>query len=208
MKKGIIFDLDGTLWDTSAQIIPAWNTVLSKHNQRHITDDEMAGYMGKTPENIAKLMLPDLPFDKAMAILNECCQAEQFYLRQHGGTLYPNLEVTLQKLKEKYRLYFVSNCHSEYLNSFFIAHKLKEYFEDYETHGNTGLSKAENIKLIIKRNHLDKAVYVGDTQLDKLSTETAQIPFIYASYGFGEVDNAEHEINQISNLPNIIENII
>lgn len=208
MKKGIIFDLDGTLWDTSAQIIPAWNTVLSKHNQRHITDDEMAGYMGKTLDDIAKLMLPNLPFGEAMAILSECCQAEQIYLKQHGGTLYPNLEVTLQNLKEKYRLYIVSNCHSEYLNSFFIAHYLKDYFEDYETHGNTGLSKAENIKLIINRNHLDKAVYVGDTKHDKHSAETAQIPFVYASYGFGEVDNAEYEIKQISNLPCIIKNII
>ena len=204
MKKGIIFDLDGTLWDTSAQIIPAWNTVLLRHNQNAITADEMVNYIGKTLEDISKLMFPNLPFDKAMAILDECCREEQNYLRQHGGTLYPNLEATLQSLKEQFSLYIVSNCHSEYLNSFFIAHNLKDYFEDYETHGNTGLFKAENIKLVVKRNNLEKAIYVGDTELDKLSAESADIPFIYASYGFGKVNSADHEIKQFSDLIRII----
>lgn len=204
MKKGIIFDLDGTLWDTSAQIIPAWNTVLSRHNQKNITVDEMACYMGKTLEDISKLMFPNLPFDEAMAILDECCREEQNYLKRHGGTLYPNLESTLQNLKEHFSLYIVSNCHSEYLNSFFVAHNLKTYFEDYETHGKTGLSKTENIKLIIERNSLDKAIYVGDTELDKLSAESANIPFIYASYGFGKVIGAAYEIKQFSDLNKIL----
>ncbi len=99
LKTGIIFDLDGTLWDSSQQVIPAWNNVLSKHNIKNITANDMAGYMGKTLENISKLMLPDLPFDEDMQLLNECCLEEQTYLRQHGGTLYPDLEVTFQKLK-------------------------------------------------------------------------------------------------------------
>ena len=32
---GIIFDLDGTLWDSSKQVVPAWNTVLTKYNQKN-----------------------------------------------------------------------------------------------------------------------------------------------------------------------------
>ena len=31
MKKGIIFDVDGTLWDASAQVVDSWNEVLSMH---------------------------------------------------------------------------------------------------------------------------------------------------------------------------------
>ncbi len=207
LKTGIIFDLDGTLWDSSQQVIPAWNTVLSKHNIKNINANDMAGYMGKTLENISKLMLPDLPFDEAMKLLNECCLEEQTYLRQHGGTLYPDLEVTLQKLNENYKLYIVSNCHNEYLESFFIAHNLKKYFEDYETHGNTGLSKAENIKLIIDRNNLDRAVYVGDTELDMTSALTAGIPFIFADYGFGKIDNTDYNISKISDLTDYISKV-
>jgi phosphoglycolate phosphatase len=32
MEKGIIFDLDGTLWDSCEQVIPAWNRVLKRYN--------------------------------------------------------------------------------------------------------------------------------------------------------------------------------
>ena len=30
MKKGIIFDMDGTLWDSAAQVAESWNVVLEK----------------------------------------------------------------------------------------------------------------------------------------------------------------------------------
>lgn len=48
--KGIIFDLDGTLWDASAQVLPAWNSVLKRHSEfdKQITIDDMRGFMGKT----------------------------------------------------------------------------------------------------------------------------------------------------------------
>lgn len=198
--NGIIFDLDGTLWDTSKQVLPAWNTVLDKYNRDNISIEDMSIYMGKTLDIIAGLMLPDLPHKQAMDILYECCAEEQVYLSKHGGTLYPDLEMTLQKLAENYQLFVVSNCQAGYLNAFFTAHGLKKYFTDYECNGNTGLPKSENIKLIVKRNDLEKAVYVGDTELDMEATFAAGIPFIFAQYGFGDVIDAQYTINCISDL--------
>lgn len=198
--NGIIFDLDGTLWDTSKQVLPAWNTVLDKYNRDNISIEDMAIYMGKTLEIIAGLMLPDLPHKQAMDILYECCAEEQVYLSKHGGTLYPDLEMTLQKLAENYQLFVVSNCQVGYLNAFFTAHGLKKYFADYECNGNTGLPKSENIKLIVKRNNLESAVYVGDTELDMEATFAAGIPFVFAQYGFGDVSDAQYTINCISDL--------
>ena len=32
MKKALIFDLDGTLWDSSVQVAEAWNEVLSEYS--------------------------------------------------------------------------------------------------------------------------------------------------------------------------------
>ena len=32
MRQGIIFDLDGTLWDATSQIVNAWNNVIAKKN--------------------------------------------------------------------------------------------------------------------------------------------------------------------------------
>lgn len=208
MKKGIIFDLDGTLWDTTERIIPAWNIVLRRHNQRQITVQEMQSYMGKTLEIIGELMLPDLRKEERRKILDECCLEEQSYLRNYGGILYPDLEQTLKKLKAKYNLYIVSNCHSQYMESFFIAHKLRDYFSDTECNGNTGLSKGDNIKLIIKRDHLNKAFYVGDTQGDLDASDFAEVPFVFAEYGFGSVNRKTFTIAGISDLLNISDEIL
>ncbi|MFP3471895.1 hypothetical protein R0J90_17765, partial [Micrococcus sp. SIMBA_144] len=53
--------------------------------------------------------------------------------------------------------------------------------------GRTGLSKGENIQLIIERNNLTSPIYVGDTEGDRKAARYARIPFIYAQYGFGQV---------------------
>ena len=45
----IIFDLDGTLWDSSKPICEAWNIILDKHPEivrEPITIDELGGCMG------------------------------------------------------------------------------------------------------------------------------------------------------------------
>lgn len=208
MKKGIIFDLDGTLWDSTESFIPAWNIALKRNKQREITVSEMQGYMGKTFEVIGELIMSDLTKSHRTKILDECLLEERSYLRNNGGILYPDLENTLKKLKETYNLYIVSNCLSEYLETFFIAHKLGDYFSDTECYGNTGLSKGENIKLIIERNNLDKAVYVGDTQSDLDASDLAEVPFVYAEYGFGSVNRDTYSMSNISELVNLADRIL
>ena len=69
-------------------------------------------------------------------------------------------------LKEKYPLYIVSNCQSGYIESFLAYYHLEDYFSDMECFGNNGMQKGENIARLARRNHLDKAVYVGDIQGD------------------------------------------
>ena len=62
-----------------------------------------------------------------------------------------------------------------------------EIFEDYEYCARTGLEKGGNIRLIVERNGLKNAVYVGDTLMDKKGAEEAGVDFIYAEYGFGRL---------------------
>ena len=199
---GIIFDLDGTLWDASKQVVPAWNRVLDLYPQlhKHITETDMQGFMGKTLDTIAGLMFPNLDEKESLKILRECCQEEQIYLQEHGGTLYPNLEKTLMFLQDKYKLFIVSNCQDGYVQAFLNHHGLGRYFTDYEMSGRTGQIKGENIKLILDRNHLTKAVYVGDTQGDMEAAIYAGVPFIYAKYGFGNLNCEENVIYYIEQI--------
>ena len=198
---GILFDLDGTLWDSSIHVVESWNRILSKYGRKMITVDDMRGYMGKTMEAIAKLMLPDETFENRHEIFEECCRYELEYLNQKGGILFEGLEKTLSELSEKYQLCIVSNCQVGYIESFLNYHNIGRYFADIESYGNTGLEKGHNIKLVVERNHFTKAFYVGDVQGDMDSADFAGIPFVHAAYGFGTVNRNVDKINSITELP-------
>ncbi|WP_294384925.1 HAD family hydrolase [uncultured Clostridium sp.] len=204
---GIIFDLDGTLWDSTAEVAKTWSTIISEYNinRKEVTVEDLKPCMGKLLDEIAKILLPDLDEKMQMKIMKECCDYENEYLGEYGATLYNKLEETLEKLAKDYKLFIVSNCQDGYIESFFKAHGLNKYFVDYECPGRTGLAKAENIKLIVERNNLKKPVYVGDTQGDANSAKAANVPFIYAKYGFGEVEEFENEIESFEDLLNIIK---
>jgi len=214
MKKGIIFDLDGTLWDSSEQVAASWSEILAMRSETdsrvrsRVTGEDLRGYMGKTMEVIAALMLPDVDEKTRMEIMDECGEYENSYLGKHGGKLYPRLEEELERLCGKYSLFIVSNCQSGYIETFLEYHRLGKYFEDFECPGGTGLGKAENIRLVMERNGIGKAVYVGDTQGDCDSADIAGIPFIHAAYGFGSIDRAVPKVQSFSEIYDAAERIL
>lgn len=210
MKQAVIFDLDGTLWDSSDNVIKSWNEVLARYPQYNlqVTKEDMYSYMGKTLQDIAALMLPSASKEEQMRIIGECCDNENEFLRKNGGKLYPDLETTLQKLCKDYELYIVSNCQSGYIETFLAYHKLEKYISDTECQGNTGRDKWENIRLIIERNRVDKAVYVGDTKLDMESAHKAGAQYIRAAYGFGRFECKDPELYNISDLPQLIMDVM
>ena len=57
----------------------------------------------------------------------------------------------------------------------------------------------------MQRNNIKKAIYVGDTEGDREAAKKANIPFIYASYGFGEVSDYDYKIDSISDLKTLCE---
>lgn len=65
------------------------------------------------------------------------------------------------------------------------------------------MSKGENIKLVIDRNNLLNPVYVGDTEGDLNAARYAEIPFIFAKYGFGQVSQYDNKIESLDELLNI-----
>ena len=86
MKTGIIFDLDGILWDATEQMLPAWNQVLARYSSRTpMTLAEIRSYMGKTVEEIAAAALPNVPEEMRVAVFNQCCIEELPWLKEHPG---------------------------------------------------------------------------------------------------------------------------
>lgn len=201
----IIFDLDGTLWDSSKTVAQSWTQVVqgSPYGKGKITEEDLSKTMGLQIQEIAAILFDYLDEEKQMELILACCQQEQDDLLRNGGILYPQLEETLLALSKKFRLFIVSNCQEGYIETFYAFHKLGKYFLDFENPGRTGLSKGENIQLIMERNHIKKAVYVGDTQGDMLSAKFAGIPFVFASYGFGKPEEYDYIIEKPIDLLHI-----
>jgi len=205
----IIFDLDGTLWNSSQNICNAWNVILNKQseiNRNNFTLEELQKCFGLTMYDIAAKLFPNEEVKKRNELMDELCLYENEYLEKNGGILYPELENVLSELKKKYSLFIVSNCQSGYIESFLKAHHLEKYFKDIECWGNTRVSKGESNKLLMKRNNLKKPVYVGDTDGDAQSAIDAGIDFIFASYGFGEVkkERYKQKIEKFSDLKDLL----
>lgn len=198
----IIFDLDGTLWDTIDSCMKSLEDTKNKYPDiiREITKEEVKSSMGKSFDEIVQIYYSYLPREKAVKYAKEAFNKNIENLLKNGGELYKNTINTILELSKKYKLYIVSNCIEGYIESFLNTSKLNEYFMDYESNGKTGLNKGENIKLIIERNNLRNPIYVGDTIQDKEAANIANIPFIYASYGFGKVSEYTESINDVVEL--------
>lgn len=198
----IIFDLDGTLWNTVDSCLKVTSLVKEEHNDitRDVTREQIESAMGKTSDEIINIYYGYLPREKGEEYANEAFYKNVENLLKEGGTLYPNTIETIIKLSKKYKLYIVSNCVKGYIESFLNTSGLKDYFDDYESYGNTLLSKGENIKLVISRNDLKNPIYVGDTSGDMEGAKIASIPFVYAAYGFGDVESFDYKIDDISEL--------
>ncbi|RDI37936.1 HAD family hydrolase [Falsibacillus pallidus] len=198
----IIFDLDGTLWDSRETVLEAWNEKIEQHEKLNqpLTAEDFKQTMGLQMKEIGEILFPSLSAEEREVFLQECCDSECDYLKKSGGSVYENVEEVLNALSKKYKLFIVSNCQAGYIESFYDYHKLDPLFLDFENPGRTGLSKGENIKLIMERNHLESPVYVGDTEGDRKASESAGIPFVYARYGFGEVEKYDYVIDEFRDL--------
>ncbi len=207
--NAIIFDLDGTLWDTSDIVVDIWNDVLSKKcPELKMTKEIMASLMGKNKAGFMEDFFVGIEKEKAEKLITEIFLYEQKYLREHGANMYDGVIDTLNILKEKYKLAIVSNCQSGYLDAFLTHYNLKNVLTDYECAGSSPLSKGENISLVIKRNGFEKAIFVGDTKSDENAAREAGVPFVFATYGFGEVENFDERIDSFEEIIYVAEKLI
>lgn len=203
MYDSIIFDMDGTIWDSTEEVAVAFKKVLEKYPE--VTDEVNAqilkGLFGLPLDEIAIRLYKSVPKDRAIKIMEECCAYECDYLAETGARLYQGVRETLPKLKEKYRLFIVSNCQEGYIQCFFRANPdLEQYFTDFEYPGRSGKFKADNIRMVVERNGLMNPVYVGDTLGDSKAAKEAGVPFIFARYGFGEVKEYNDVIDTFPEL--------
>ena len=84
MKKGIIFDMDGTLWDSAANVAESWNLAIKQDGtvDKKLTEQDIQGVMGKTMDVIADILFPELEKEVRMKLLDRCCSQKHMGLEQ------------------------------------------------------------------------------------------------------------------------------
>ncbi len=189
-KAALIFDLDGTLWDSTEVVAESWSECGKKYFGEgfSISQDNVRAQMGLPMEEIARriaLLTPDPELGKAWA--KEAFVYEVEYLASHPGSLFPKEEETLLELKRRgYSLYIMSNCQKGYIEDYLRSLKHPEVFTDHLCYGDTLLPKHGSIKLLMEKHLIKKAAYIGDTAGDEKETKILGLPFFFASYGFGK----------------------
>ncbi len=195
-KSAIIFDMDGTLWDAVDDIVISWNRALEQMGETDtvITKERIVGLMGQTMDKFAAEIFPQYEPEEAMARFHVLEEAENEYLRLNGTQLLGEVDNVFAELHERgFSVCIVSNCQSGYIEAFIEHYHLENLVDDFECYGNTKKGKADNLRTLIARNGFEKYWYLGDTRSDYEACCEADVPFIWAVYGFGErIDGVPH----------------
>lgn len=202
MADGILFDVDGTIWDSTGIVTDAWNQALTDtgHGDVQVTADRLKGLFGLPMLDIISDILPDADMEELKKFEDVCYEYEENFIKAKAGVIYEKIDEVIKKLAEKYKVFIVSNCQSGYIELVIEHLKLDDYITDHVCPGDSGLLKAENILLMCEKHDLKKPVYVGDTQMDANACEKAGVPMVFAAYGFGSVDKYSAKIEKPADL--------
>ncbi len=194
MIDSIVFDLDGTLWDSSASCAVGWNRVLGRHGIafRPVTGHDVRAVTGKPHEECIREVFAGLPEADIVTLATETQVEDNRVVAELGGDLFGDVGEGVKRLGARYPLFIVSNCQAGYVEAFLRWSGLGDCFRDFECWGNTGLAKPQNLRALMDRNRLQRPVVVGDTVGDQAAARECGVLFLHAAYGFGACHGADH----------------
>lgn len=208
----IIFDLDGTLIDSTEDIAAAVNFTLKKLGLEEKSQSEIRSYIGWGVEDMMRKSLGK----NHREFLNKSISILENYYRKQGiskAVLYPNTKETLEHFKNKKKA-IVSNRKHEFINLILKHVNIFNYFEyivggddiDCLKPSSCPLDKAMG-KFNIKK---DKAIIVGDMGIDIEAGKNAGILTCGVTYGIGKKEDIvkakpDFIINDLLELKNIIK---
>lgn len=208
MLESLIFDIDGTLWDSRALVAEGYNIQLRSEGLDHLCMDAevLRPLFGKTMTDIADVILSEIPLPERYALMERCMDTENRYLAENECRIgYEGVKETLELLSKDYRLFIVSNAQCGYPELCMEKLGIGHLIEGHLCYGDTGTEKGETILALMRKHNISSAAYIGDTQGDFEATVVADIPFIWAAYGFGSPNGAAGRITDIRQLPETLK---
>ncbi len=195
---GVIFDVDGTLWDSREIVAQSWGSVVRRETERQtpLSVSEITHLFGQTMDCFAAELFPEESQERQRELLDACSRAELEMLKSRALQPYDGIKEVFQILSREYPLFIVSNCQAGYIEILLQNAGLAPLVTKHYCPDDTGEKKAANISRLVRDYHLKDAVYIGDTQDDFQAAREAGVSFIYASYGFGTVRDANLVIKE------------
>lgn len=213
MKKLVIFDFDGTLFDSVDDVVICFNEALSMHNFPTLTKKEYLEILGGNIDEVVSLILKDRNSKENMELIKET-YGELYSNSDKRNTLpFPNSGDVLRKLQERNIFIAINSNRSTDSIKYFV----NEFFSDIdfvliEGHNPEYPSKPSPIGVenIVKKAgvSLDEAIYVGDSKTDIKTAKNAKIDCILVSWGYGSENDLKDDsvleviddINQLLDL--------
>ena len=201
--ESLIFDIDGTLWDSRALVAEGYNIQLHREGLDHlfVTAEDLKPLFGKVMTEIADALFESLPREERYPLLERCMETENRHIQEDPCNIgYPGVKETLEKLAENHRLFIVSNSQCGYPELCIRKLGLEKLIRGHLCFGDTGTTKGQTILRLMREHGIESAAYIGDTQGDLDACEEAGIPFIFAAYGFGDPAHWAARIEKLEDL--------
>ena len=201
--ESLIFDIDGTLWDSRALVAEGYNLQLRDEGLgRYCVDAaRLRPLFGKVMTAIADELFPDMPPQVRYPLMERCMVRENRYLEENECRIgYPDIVETIHTLSKTHRLFIVSNSQQGYPELCIQKMGLEGCISGHLCFGDTGTDKGTTIRILLEKYGISSAVYVGDTQGDMEATYAAGLPFVWADYGFGTPEKYDARISSFEEL--------
>lgn len=186
-EPALIFDLDGTLIDSAADIHAAVNVLFSRHDLPTFTYTQVRGFVGNGVGILLERCLRalDLPHDGRFhaELMTEFVS---IYETAHDlTTIYPGVEVALTALSG-HPMAICTNKPEGPTRSVLSHLGLSRYFPVIVGGDTLPLRKPDPAPLFetIRRLGHDNVLFIGDSEVDAETAARAQVPFLLFSGGY------------------------
>lgn len=179
---GVLFDLDGTLLDTLADLTDGVNAALSEFGYPLRTLEEVRRFVGNGAARLMQLAVPKgQDWQKPLEVF-------QNYYRAHCQVKtapYPGIPEALEEIAESFPLAIISNKPDRAVKTL-CAQYFPGIYAQGETAGCPRKPAPDMVRLGMERIGVDRCVYVGDSEVDVLTAQNAGVPCLSVLWGFRE----------------------
>ena len=198
MKKLFIFDFDGTLFDSVADVVICFNETLDIHNFPTLTREEYLECLGGNIDGIVSLVLGENSTDENVKTVKNTYLNIHDSCKKENTVPFPKASQTLKKLQDRGILLAINSNRLNYSLNEFVEKFFSDIdFLEIEGHDEINPSKPNpyGVEKIIRKAGVDKseAVYIGDSKSDIQTAKNAGIDCIVVKWGYGNQNDYEDD---------------